>query len=103
MWYLHDGTAPQFSRALLDVLSRRTHSMTSTLSRLESSGFLPVGTRKSRMSAVTLDNEEVFHHCSVDVCQIIRNCPGIFERMRRSMMRRVEACTESNGRHFEQL
>jgi hypothetical protein len=39
----------------------------------------------------------------VDACQTIRNYPGIFERMRRSMMRRVDACIESHGGHFEHL
>jgi hypothetical protein len=33
----------------------------------------------------------------------IRIYPGIFERMRRSMMGRVEACIESHGGHFEHL
>jgi hypothetical protein len=39
----------------------------------------------------------------VDACQTIRNCPGIFARMRRSVMRWVEACIESNGGHFEHV
>jgi hypothetical protein len=34
-------------------------------------------------------NEEAIRHRTVDACQTIRNYPGIFERMRRSM-RRVE-------------
>jgi hypothetical protein len=32
----------------------------------------------------------------VDVCQVVCNCPYIFERMRRSVMRRVDACIESH-------
>jgi hypothetical protein len=69
--------------------------MASTLAGFESSGFLPVGTPKNP--------EEVLHHCIVDACQTIRNYPSIFEWMRRSMMRRVEACIESRGGHFECL
>jgi hypothetical protein len=38
-----------------------------------------------------VDNEEAFQHCIVDACHIIRSCPGIFEQMLRSMMKRVEA------------
>jgi hypothetical protein len=34
---------------------------------------------------------------SSDVCQTIRNYPDIFERMQRSMVRRVEAWIESHG------
>jgi hypothetical protein len=71
--------------------------MASTLhARFDSSGFLPVGHLKPRVYAAPVDNKETLHLRSVDACQTIRNCPGIFERMRRSMMRRVEACTESH-------
>jgi hypothetical protein len=65
--------------------------MVSSLARFDSSGFLPVGTLKSLFYASPFDNEEALHHRIVDACQTIRNYPGIFERMRRSMMRRVEA------------
>jgi hypothetical protein len=43
------------------------------------------------------------HHRTVDACQTIRNCHAIFGRMRRSMVRRIEACIESHGGHFEHL
>jgi hypothetical protein len=49
------------------------------------------------------DNEVALHHGILDTCQSIRNYPGIFERMRRSMMRRVEGCIESHGGHSEHL
>jgi hypothetical protein len=54
MWHMHDGAPAQFSGAVRDVLcntyhddgqrERRIHYMVSVLARLESSGFLPVGT-----------------------------------------------------------
>jgi hypothetical protein len=50
-----------------------------------------------------VDNEEAFHHRTVDACQTIRNYSGICERVRRSMMRRVEACIEYHRGHFEHL
>jgi hypothetical protein len=56
---------------------------------------------KTLVHAAPVDNEEVLYHRTVDACQTIHNYPGIFERMRRSMVRRVEACTESHGGHFE--
>jgi hypothetical protein len=77
--------------------------MASTLARFESSAFVPVGTPKSLVYAAPVDNEDALHHRIVDACQTIRNYPGIFERMRRSMLRRVEACIESHGGHFEHL
>jgi hypothetical protein len=77
--------------------------MASTVAKLESSGFLPVGTPKTLVYAAPVDNEEASHHRIVDACQTIRNYPGIFKWMRRSMMRRVEVFIESHGRHFEHL
>jgi hypothetical protein len=55
------------------------------------------------VNAAPVDNEEALQHRIVDACQTTRNYPGIFERMRRSMMRRVEARTENHGEHFEHL
>jgi hypothetical protein len=77
--------------------------MASMLARFESSGFLRVRTSKNPVHAAPLDNEAALHHHTVDACQTIRNYPGSFERMRRSKMRRVEACTESHGGHFQHL
>jgi hypothetical protein len=48
---------------------RRAHWMASTLTWLESSGFLPVGTPKSLLYATPVDNEETFHHRTVDACE----------------------------------
>jgi hypothetical protein len=55
------------------------------------------------MYAAPVDNEKALHHRIVDACQTICNYPGIFEHMRRSMMRRVEGCIESHGGHFEHI
>jgi hypothetical protein len=49
---------------------------------------------KALVCAAPVDNEETLHHRIVDACQTIRNNPGIFERMLRSMARRVEASIE---------
>jgi hypothetical protein len=48
------------------------------------------------MYATPVDNEEELHLRIVDACQTIRNYPGISERMRRSMMRRVDLCIKSH-------
>jgi hypothetical protein len=61
------------------------------------------GSLKSLMYVVPDDNGETLHHRIVDACQTIRNCPGIFARMRRSMVRRVKACVESHGGHLEHV
>jgi hypothetical protein len=49
------------------------------------------------MHAAPVDNKEALHHRIVDACQTIGNYPDVFERMRRSMMRYVEARIESQG------
>jgi hypothetical protein len=61
------------------------------------------GHLKTHVYAAPVDNEEALSHRIVDACQTIHNYPGIFERMRWSMMRRVEACIESHGGYFEYL
>ena len=39
-------------------------------------------------------NEETVDHCIFYACQIIRNYPGTFERVRQSMIRCVHACLD---------
>jgi hypothetical protein len=78
--------------------------MASTLFRFESSGILPAWTFKNPLVyAAAVDNEEALHHRILDACQTIRNRPGNFEQMQRSMVRPVEAFIESHERHFEIL
>jgi hypothetical protein len=76
--------------------------MSPTFTRFESHGFLPVGTPKTLVYAFLVENQEALHR-TVDACQTIRNCPGVFEQILYSMMRRVEACIQSHGAHFEHL
>jgi hypothetical protein len=58
---------------------------------------------KTVVYAAFFHNEEVLHHRVLDTCQTILNYPGIFEWMRRSMTRHVEARIESHGGHFVYL
>ncbi|XP_074037280.1 histone-lysine N-methyltransferase SETMAR-like [Leptinotarsa decemlineata] len=39
----------------------------------------------------------------IDACRVIRETPGIFERIRGSMRRSLDACVMSEGRHIEHL
>jgi hypothetical protein len=77
--------------------------MASTETRLQSSWFYLWGTPKTSVYAAPVDNEEAFHSSIAVAYHIIRNYPGIFEWMRRFVMRRVETCIESHGEHFEHL
>jgi hypothetical protein len=55
------------------------------------------GHLKALVYAVPVYTKEGRHLRIKDACQTIRNQPDIFQRMRRFMMRRVEARTESQG------
>jgi hypothetical protein len=113
MRYMHDGAPAHFSRAMRDVPNNTSHDRwmdrggpTAWPPRspdLNPLDFYLWGHLKSLVYATPVDNEEALHHRIVDACQTIRNFPGIFQRMRLSMMRRVEACIESRGGHFEHL
>jgi hypothetical protein len=72
--------------------------MASTVAKLESSGFLPVGTPKTVVYAALVDNEEAFYLPSH--CGCLSEYPQL---QRRPMMRRVEAFIESHGEHLELL
>jgi hypothetical protein len=101
------------SRAVRDVLSNTYHD--GRIGRVGltvwppcSPDFNPLdfylwGHIKPLVYAAPVDDEEALHHRIVDVCQTIRNCPSIFEQMRRSKMRRVDAYIEFHGGHFERL
>jgi hypothetical protein len=102
------STVIYFSRAVRDVNNTYHDRGGTTVWPPRSPDFNPLnfylwGHLQALVYGAPVDNEEAFHHRTVDACQTIRNYPGIFERMRRSMMRRVEACTESHGGHFEHL
>jgi hypothetical protein len=61
------------------------------------------GHLKTVVYAVPVDNEETLYHHILNACQTICNYPRILKRMQWSMIRRVEAYTESHGGQFEHL
>jgi hypothetical protein len=98
---MRDGAPAHFSRAMRDVLSNICHdrwigtggpiAWPPRLPDLNPLDFYVWRHLKTFVSAAPVDKEGPLHHRSVDACQTNRNYPRIFERMRRSMMRRVEA------------
>jgi hypothetical protein len=71
--------------------------MASTLARFESVGFYLWGHLKALVSAAPVINGEALQHRTAHACRTIRNYLAIFEWMRWSVTRRVEACTKSHG------
>jgi hypothetical protein len=113
MWYMHDCAPAHFSRSLQDVLNNTYHDVWigrggPTAWPPRSPDFNPLdfylwGHLNSLVYAAPVDNEETLHHRIVDACQTVRNYPGIFVRMRLSIMLRVEACIECHGGLFEHV
>jgi hypothetical protein len=103
---MRDGAPARFSRAMRTVVNNTNHDRWNgrggpTSWPARSPDFYLCGHIKPLVYTAPVDNEETLHHRIVDACQTIRNYPGIFVWMLRSMMRRVEACIESHGGHFE--
>jgi hypothetical protein len=97
---MRDGVPPHFCRVVRDVLSNIYNDR--WLGRggpdscpPRSPDFIPLdflcGYSEKFFCMQLLLTEK-----SIDACQIIRNCTGIFESMRRSMMRHLEAMIEFN-------
>jgi hypothetical protein len=113
IWYMHDGAPAHFSPAVRDVLNNTYHDWrigrggpTAWPPRsppLNPLDFYLWGHRRTPVYAARVDNEESLYHGIVDACEAIRKYPGIFERMRRSMTRRVEAYIKSHRGNFEHL
>jgi hypothetical protein len=108
MWHMHDGAPAHFSRAVRDVYNYTNYyrwigrggpiAWTPCSPDLNPPDFKLWGHLKTLVYAAPVENKRI-----VNTCQTIRNVPGIFERMRRSMMRRVEVWIESHGGQFEYL
>ena len=78
------GTAPKFTRP----------------QRFE---FLSVGTLKTFMCLVPLENEKTLQQRNFNTFQTISNGPGTFETVRQSIIRRLHACDGSGGEYFEHV
>lgn len=61
------------------------------------------GHLKSLVYAQPIPDIETLRQRIIDSCNTIRNQPGIFERVRGSMQRRMHSCINSNGGHIEHL
>jgi hypothetical protein len=103
IWNMHDGAPARFSRAVRDVLTNSYHDRwivgggpTAWPPRspdLNHTNFNLWGHLNSLVYASPLDNEEAFDRRIAYACQTILSWPSICERMERSMMTRVVACT----------
>lgn len=113
MWLMHDGAPPHFSlrvREFLNYTYRNrwigrggTQPWPPRSPDLNSLDYFFWGHLKSLVYAVPIQTEEELRNRIIVCCQTIRNTPGIFENVRQSMRRRVDACIRVGGGHFQQL
>jgi hypothetical protein len=110
---MHDGAPGHFSRAVRYVLNNTHHDRWigrggSTAWPPRSADLNPLdfwvwGHLKPPCIHLLLAMMRYFALALWMPAKTIRNYPGIFKQMQQSMMRRIEACIEFHGRHFEHL
>lgn len=113
MWFMHDGAPPHFSivaREFLDAtygghwIGRAgPQSWPPRSPDLNPLDFFLWGHLKSLVYKTPINTEAELRQRIRDSCDQIRHTPGIFQRVRESMIRRANACIEVEGRHFQQL
>jgi hypothetical protein len=99
---VHDGALELFSRAVREVLNNTHHDR--WIGRGGPTAWpILILWIFTLVYASHFDNEEARHHRIVKACQTNPSYPGVLERMRRFIVRRVETCIESHGVNFEYL
>lgn len=112
-WFMHDGAPPHFS---IDV---RTHLNNTYQERWIGRGgptswpprspdlnpldYFFWGWLKQLVYSVPIESEAHLVQRIMEQCEVIRNTPGIFERVRRSMRNRLVSCINMNGGQFQHL
>lgn len=112
-WFMHDGAPPHFRLDVRQFLNQ--HFREKWIGRggpvswpprspdLNPIDFFLWGTLKSLVYERPVNTRADLLQRIIEASHKIRNIPGIFERVRQSMSRRVNACIASNGRHIEHL
>lgn len=113
MWFMHDGAPAHFSRVAREFLTQTygnrwigrggPHLWPARSPDLNPLDFFLWGHLKSLVYATPVENVEDLENRIVASCNLIRNDPGIFERVRQSMRRRLDCCIRARGGHFEQF
>lgn len=111
MWYMHDGAPAHFSILAREHLNRAYPNRwigrggpqfwPPRSPELNSLDFYLWGHLKTLVYGTPVETLEQLRNRIIDGCETIRNTPGIFDRVRRSMRRRAEACIEMGGGHFQ--
>lgn len=113
IWLMHDGAPAHFSIAVRNFLNENFNGKwigrggpaawpprSPDLTPLD---FFAWGHLKTMVYSRPVNNIQELRERIENACQIVRETPGIFERVRRSFLRRCEICMQMNGGHVEHL
>jgi len=113
MWFMHDGAPPHFSRTAHQYLNdhfpgkwigrNRPVAWPPHSPDLNPIDFHIWGHVKNEVYSTTVTNVDELRESIVATFDAIRNRPGQLERVRESMMRRLNGCVAANSQHFEHL
>ncbi|XP_023313209.1 uncharacterized protein LOC111693200 [Anoplophora glabripennis] len=113
MYFMHDGAPAHFSLVARQYLDDEyqdrwigrggPHPWPPRSPELNCLDFFFWGHLKTLVYATPVENVDQLRERIVASCDIIRNTPEIFLRVRQSMRRRIAACIEANGGHFQHL
>ena len=113
MWFLHDGAPAHFSLIVRNFLNDRfpqrwvgrggPMEWPARSPDLNPMDFFVWGHLKSLVYATPVPDVDILRERIQTGFDHIRNTPGIFNRVRQSMERRLRGCIEARGNHFEQF
>ena len=113
MWYMHDGAPPHFSVVARQFLDENYHNRwigragphpwPPRSPEMNPLDYFLWGHIKALVYKTPIQSEEDLRNRIINSCDIIKNTPGIFRRVRNSMMRRLDGCIEAEGGHFQHL
>ena len=85
-WFQHDGAPPHFGRNVREFLNRHNSINVESVAADQSVGLL---------------GHLILWESIQNAFTVISNTNGIFERVRQSLIRRMEACILAEGGTFE--
>lgn len=113
MWFMHDGAPPHFRNEVRTYLDQRFRNKwigrggpiawPARSPDLNPIDFFVWGHLKTMVYATPVNNVEQLRERIEDGCRRIREMPGVLERVRESMGRRLRQCVIANGGHIEHL
>ncbi|CAK9827112.1 hypothetical protein ANTRET_LOCUS4846 [Anthophora retusa] len=113
MWFMHDGAPAHFNRLARQFLNERFPTKwigggepinwPARSPDLNPLDFYLWGHLKSLVYSAPVNDVEELRYRIQEGCRRIQTTLGTFERVRRSTMRRLEACIQAEGGCFKQF